>query len=173
MPAVFDHPRFKNEEAAYAWIEAQVWAKGRICPHCGVIGNSALLKGKSTRIGVYKCYACRKPFSVKVGTIFESSHVPMHLWLQAIHLVCSSKKGISANQLHRVLGVDIKTAWFMGHRIRLALDESAGGKLGGEGKTVEADETYYGRKEDATEEPWKFSNARGWYCSAMPIPRAL
>ena len=93
MPrAVFDHPRFKNEEAAYAWVESIVWANGRFCPHCGVIGKSGALKGKSTRVGVYKCYACRKPFTVKVGTIFEASHIPMHLWLQAIHLVCSSKK---------------------------------------------------------------------------------
>jgi transposase-like protein len=160
-----DHPRFKNEEAAYAWVESQVWASGRFCPHCGVLGKSGALKGKSTRIGVYKCYACRKPFSVKVGTIFESSHVPMHLWLQAIHLVCSSKKGISANQLHRVLGIDLKTAWFMGHRIRLAMDESAsGGKLGGAGQIVEADETYYGRKEGVGEQEgtWVFHNQLGW-----------
>ena len=127
-----------------------------------MLGKSGPLKGKSTRLGVYKCYACRKPFTVKVGTIFESSHVPMHLWLQAIHLVCSSKKEISANQLHRVLGVDLKTAWFMGHRIRLSMDESGyGGKLGSKGKIVESDETYYGRREDATEGPWKFGNARG------------
>jgi transposase-like protein len=164
MPSVFDHPRFKNEEAAYAWVEAQVWVNGRFCPHCGVIGKSGPLKGKSTRIGVYKCYACRKPFSVKVGTIFEASHVPIHLWLQAIHLVCSSKKGISANQLHRVLGVDLKTAWFMGHRIRLAMDESVKGPLGGEGKTVEVDETYYGHKEgvEAQEAKWEFHNQLGW-----------
>jgi len=166
MPdAVFDAPRFRNEEAAYAWVESQVWANGRFCPHCGVLEKSGPLRGKSTRVGVYKCYACRKPFTVKVGTIFESSHVPMHLWLQAIHLVCSSKKGISANQLHRILGVDLKTAWFMGHRIRLAMDESAGGPLGGEGKIVEADETYYGHKEGVEEQEgtWVFHNQIGWH----------
>jgi transposase-like protein len=167
MSAVFDHPRFRNEEAAYAWVESIVWANGQFCPHCGVIGKSGPLKGKSTRVGVYKCYACRKPFTVKVGTVFEASHVAMHLWLQAIHLVCSSKKGISANQLHRVLGVDLKTAWFMGHRIRLAMDESGSGPLGGEGKTVEADETYYGRRENAAEQEgtWIFHNQLRWYKS--------
>src|SRR5277367_5366963 len=122
MPkSVLDHLRFRNEEAAYAYVEGIVWAEGRFCPHCGVVGKSAALKGKSTRIGVYKCYACRKPFTVKVGTIFEKSHVPMHIWLQAMHLMCSSKKGFSANQFCRTLGVDFKTGWFIGHRIREAM----------------------------------------------------
>ena len=107
-----------------------------------------VLSGNSTRIGVHKCYVCRKPFTVKVGTIFESSHVALHLWLQAIFLIASSKKGVSANQLHRTLGVTLKTAWFMGHRIREAMREGGFGPLGGEGKTVEADETYYGPKKD-------------------------
>jgi transposase-like protein len=134
---------------------------GRVCPHCGVVDRSGPLKGKSTRIGVYKCYACRKPFTVKVGTIFESSHIPLHVWLQAIHLMCSSKKGFSANQFARILGVDIKTGWFIGHRIREAMDESGSGPLGGEGKTVEADETFYGHKPGAAD-PWYFDNERGW-----------
>jgi len=103
------------------------------------------MKGKSTRIGAYKCYQCRKPFTVKVGTIFESSHVKMHLWLQAIFLMASSKKGISANQLHRTLGVTLKTAWFMSHRIREAMRVGSFGPLGGEGQIVEADETYFGK----------------------------
>ena len=103
--------------------------------------------GKSTRIGVYKCYACRKPFTVKVGTIFEASHVKLHVWLQAMFLLCSSKKGISSNQLHRTLGVTLKTAWFMSHRIREAMREGKlPGGMGGEGKFVEADETYIGGK---------------------------
>ncbi len=120
MPySVLDEPRFRNEPAAYAYVEAIVWPDGRVCPHCSVIGNSGPLKGKSTRIGVYKCYTCRKPFTVKVGTIFEKSHVPMHIWLQAMHLMCSSKKGFSGNQFCRTLGVDFKTGWFIGHRIRL------------------------------------------------------
>src|SRR5579864_2846298 len=148
MPkAVFDQPRFRDEAAAYAWVEARVWAGGRVCPHCGVVERSGKLQGKSTRIGVYKCYACRKPFTVKVGTIFEASHVKLHVWLQAMFLLCSSKKGISSNQLHRTLGVTLKTAWFMSHRIREAMREGKlPGGMGGEGKFVEADETYVGGK---------------------------
>jgi len=134
-----------DERAAYAFVEARVWPQGRVCPHCGVVGESNAMKGKSTRLGVYKCYACRKPFTVKIGTIFESSHVPLHLWLQAIFLIASSKKGISSNQLHRTLGVTLKTAWFMAHRIREAMKATGGDPLGGEGKIVEADETYYGK----------------------------
>jgi transposase-like protein len=124
-----------------------VWPHGRVCPHCGGIDHSGLLGGKSTRIGLYKCYACRQPFTVKVGTIFESSHVNLHIWLQAIFLLASSKKGISSNQLHRTFGVTLKTAWFMSHRIREAM--KANGPvtpMGGEGKTVEVDETYFGKR---------------------------
>lgn len=148
MPrSVFDEPRFRNEDAAYAYVEALVWPGGRVCPHCGVIDQSGALRGKSTRIGVYKCYACRKPFTVKVGTIFEKSHIPMHVWLQAMHLMCSSKKGFSANQFCRTLGVDFKTGWFIGHRIREAMkDISPLSPLGGEGMFVEADETFVGGK---------------------------
>jgi transposase-like protein len=149
MPSALSAKHFHDEAAAYRWVEARVWPTGRVCPHCGVVGDSGALKGKSTRIGVYKCYSCRKPFTVKVGTIFEGSHVKMQLWLQAMHLMASSKKGISSNQLARVLGVDIKTAWFMSHRIRLAM--APGGKLppmGGEGRIVEVDETYHGKTED-------------------------
>ena len=136
-------PHLHDEAAAYAFVEARVWPQGRVCPKCGVIGQSSLMTGNSTRIGLYKCYACRQPFNVKIGTIFEASHVPLHLWLQAIFLIASSKKGISSNQLHRTLGVTLKTAWFMSHRIREAMREQ-GGLLGGSGSIVEADETYYG-----------------------------
>lgn len=151
MPrSILDEPRFRDEQAAYDYVEAIVWPNGRVCPHCGVVDRSGLLKGKSTRIGTYKCYACRKPFTVKVGTIFEKSHIPMHIWLQAMHLMCSSKKGFSANQFCRVLGVDFKTGWFLGHRIREAMrqfDPGSFDPLGGEGQTVEVDETYIGGKE--------------------------
>ena len=131
MSSILNEARFQNEEAAFAYVEAHVWPKGRVCPHCGVFDKSGALQGKSNRIGLYKCYACRKPFTVKVGTIFESSHVPLRLWLQAMHLICSSKKGISANQLHRTLGVTLKTAWFMGHRIREAMRDGALAPMGG------------------------------------------
>lgn len=143
-------PHLHNEQAAYAFVEARVWPQGRVCPHCGVVGQSSAMKGKSTRVGAYKCYACRKPFTVKIGTIFESSHVPLHLWLQAIFLIASSKKGISSNQLHRTLGVTLKTAWFMSHRIREAMRSNMSGFMGGPDGSgiVEADETYYGPVEN-------------------------
>jgi len=166
MPnSIFDQPHLKNEEAAYAYVEARIWRNGRVCPHCGVVDRSGALKGKSTRIGTYKCYACRKPFTVKIGTIFEDSHVAMHLWLQAIVLMCSSKKGISSNQLHRILGTTLRTAWHMSHRIRLAMAPHGDvfGPIGGEGKTIEIDETFIGHKAEGGVEPWQFDNARGWH----------
>jgi transposase-like protein len=138
---------FQNEEAAYKWVESRVWPEGPICPHCGGIDRISPMKGKSTRIGAYKCYQCRKPFTVKVGTVFEASHVSMRLWLQAMFLMCSSKKGISSNQLHRTLGVTLKTAWFMSHRIREAMKVVGVGPLGGSGAVIEADETFYGQVE--------------------------
>src|SRR6266404_4137455 len=132
MPnSIFDARPLRDEKAAYAYVEAKIWRNGRVCPHCGVIDRSGLLKGKSTRIGVYKCYACRKPFTVKINTIFHASHAPLHLWMQAMYLMASSKKGISTNQLARTLGVHMKTAWHMSHRIQLAMDESGSGSMGG------------------------------------------
>jgi transposase-like protein len=119
--SVLNEKHFYNEAAAYAFVESHIWGDGRVCPHCGTIDRSGKLKGKSTRIGIYKCYACRKPFTVKVGTIFESSHIKMHIWLQAIFLISSGKKGISSNQLSRVLGITLKSAWFLSHRIRDAM----------------------------------------------------
>ncbi len=143
---------FHDEEAAFAWVEERVWPEGPVCPHCGGFERISKMGGKSTRLGTYKCYQCRKPFTVKVGTVFESSHVPLHIWLQAMHLVCSSKKGISANQLHRILGVTLKTAWFMGHRIREAMrDGSLAPMGGGDGMNgiVEVDETFIGTEPGA------------------------
>ncbi len=148
--SVLDKNPLRDEQAAYDFVESIVWPDGPICPHCGNADAAkiGLLKGKSTRLGVRKCYACYKPFTVKVGTIFESSHILLHIWLQAMTLLCSSKKGISTNQLHRVLGVSLKSAWFMSHRIREAMDDKGGsGPLGGPGKIVEADETYIGKNE--------------------------
>lgn len=139
-------PHFHNEEAAYAFVEARVWPNGPVCPHCGGTERNKLMGGASTRIGTYKCYDCRKPFTVKVGTIFESSHIPLRLWLQGIYLIAASKKGISANQLHRTLGITLKSAWFMGHRIREAMRDNSTDLLGGGGSIVEADETFMGSK---------------------------
>ncbi|MEP0313240.1 IS1595 family transposase [Hyphomonas sp.] len=146
MPSVLSAKHFHDEQAAYDFVEARVWPNGATCPHCGGVERISKMQGKSTRIGAYKCYQCRKQFTVKVGTVFESSHVPMNIWLQAIALMSSSKKGISSNQLHRVLGVTLKTAWFMSHRIREAMRDGSLSPMGGSGKVVEADETYQGRR---------------------------
>jgi transposase-like protein len=143
--SVLNAKALQDEKAAYAWVEALVWPEGPICPHCGGVERISLMKGKSTRIGTYKCYQCRKPFTVKVGTVFESSHIPMRIWLQAMVLMTSSKKGISSNQLHRVLGVSLKSAWFMSHRLREAMRVVGMAPMGGAGKTVEADETFFGQ----------------------------
>ena len=145
--AIFAAPHFNDEAAAYAYVEARLWANGRPCPHCGIFDRSGALKAKGDRIGLYKCYACRKPFTVKIGTIFEKSHIQMRDWLYAIHMICSSKKGVSANQLHRTLGITLKSAWFMGHRIREAMRSGDLAPMGGIGCVVEADETFTGRKE--------------------------
>lgn len=145
MSSVLSAPHFHNEEAAYAFVERVLWVSGPICPHCGGFERISKMGGASTRIGAYKCYQCRKPFTVKVGTVFESSHVPMRFWLQAISLLTSSKKGMSSNQLHRILGVTLKTAWFMSHRIREAMRDGSLAPFGGPGEIVEADETYFGK----------------------------
>lgn len=146
MSSALSAPHFHNEEAAYAYVEARIWPNGAVCPHCGGVDRVGKLQGKSTRVGVWKCYQCRKPFTVKVGTIFEDSKVAMHIWLQAMYLVAGSKKGISSNQLHRILGVTLKTAWFMSHRIREAMRDSNMDMFGGEGGAVQADETWIGNK---------------------------
>ena len=159
--SVIDAKAFHNETAAYAWVEARVWPEGPICPHCGGTDRISKMSGKSTRIGTYKCYQCRKPFTVKVGTVFESSHVPLRHWLQAMFLMCSSKKGISANQLARTLGVTLKTGWFIGHRIREAMRQVGVEPLGGAGEVVEADETYYGDKHVVTKRTKRGKSTHG------------
>jgi transposase-like protein len=146
--SILSRPEFHNEQAAYDYVEARIWPHGATCPKCGERDRVSKMGGKSTRIGAYKCYACRKPFTVKVGTIFEASHVPMNLWLQAIYLMCASKKGISSNQLHRTLGVTLKTAWFMSHRIREAMRDGSFSIMGGNGGVVESDETFIGTDPD-------------------------
>lgn len=137
--------RFHNEEAARKFLENLRWPDGPICPHCGVIGAAYATK----RAGVYRCATkeCRKDFSVTVGTLMERSHIPIHKWLLATHLLMSGKNGVSAHELHRMLGVTYKSAWFMAMRIREALRPAKGGPLGGHNKVVEADETYVGGKE--------------------------
>src|SRR5947209_2808449 len=145
--AVLDAEHFHDENAAFAYLEKKVWPNGPVCPHCGGVERIGKLKGKSTRPGVYKCYQCRKPFRVTVGTVFEASHIPLRLWLHAVHLLASSKKGISSNQLHRTLGVTPKTAWFMSHRIREAMRVVGVELMGGAGEIVEIDETMIGRLE--------------------------
>jgi transposase-like protein len=152
--SVLDRNYFKTEKAAFAHLESVLWPDGPICPHCGVIGKSGRLQGVkrkdgSIRPGLWKCYSkeCRKQFTVRVGTVFESAHIPLHKMLQAVHLMTSSKKGISAHQLHRTLEVDYKSAWFLAHRIREAMRDGSLAPMGGEGKAVEVDETYIGRLE--------------------------
>jgi transposase-like protein len=143
--SVLDAKHFHDEEAAYTYLEARVWPNGPVCPHCGGVERISKMLGKSTRIGVYKCYQCRKPFRVTVGTVFASSHVPLRIWLQCVHLLASSKKGISSNQLSRTLGVTLKTAWFMSHRVREAMRVLGMEPMGGAGTVVEIDETMQGR----------------------------
>ena len=141
---------FHNEDAARAHFEGIRWPEGRVCFHCGTMDNSVLLKGKSTRPGLYKCRDCRKPFTATMGTIYERSHIPLHKWLLATHLMVSSKKGISALQLHRNLGFgSYRTAWFMAHRIREAMKSDDTAPMGSGGGDVFADETYFGRNPDA------------------------
>jgi transposase-like protein len=149
MQSKLEAVHFANEEAAIAYVEGRLWPIGPVCPHCGTIGEATKMNGKTTRQGLWNCRACRKPFTVRMRTVFESSHVPMRIWLQAIYLFCSSKKGISTRQLQRTFGGSMKTAWFLGHRIREAMRDLgfvASDPLGGTNQVVEADETYVGGK---------------------------
>lgn len=151
-------PIFNDENAARAHFECIRWPGGVVtCPHCGVVGENTRVMGKSHRPGLIQCNACQKPFTVTVGTVMESSHVPLHKWALGFHLMASSKKGVSAHQLMRNLGLgSYRTAWFMAHRIREAMADRDPEPLGGKGKTVEVDETYIGKPE-AT-----FVNGKGW-----------
>ena len=157
--SVLSAPYMHDEAAAFAHVEAMLWPDGPTCPHCGVIGEAYELNGVRSkpskkrpegkeRHGLKKCKACGKQFTVRIGTIFESSHIDMHLWLQAIYLMTSSKKGISANQLHRTLGVTLKSAWFLSHRIREAMRDDSLATFGSGGGVVEIDETFIGHDQN-------------------------
>ncbi len=156
--ATFDEKRFHNEDAARQFLEAIIWPNGPVCPHCGASARICRIeaqskeKGKGARPGLRACGDCRKQFTVTVGTVFERSKVPLHKWLLATHLICSSKKGISSHQLGRTLKVTYKTAWFMSHRIREAMKPVNPGKLGGN-NPVEADETFVGNKPGRKKRP--------------------
>ena len=156
------NPIYHDDDAARRHLELVLWPQGPVCPRCGVMGERITkLQGKSTRPGVYKCKDCRKPFSVTVGTVMERSHIPLHKWLLAFRLMASSKKGVSAHQLHRTLGITYKSAWFLAHRIREAMTDTDPTPMGGEGKIIESDETWYGQNPNAPE-PWVFKNDVGW-----------
>ncbi len=147
MTCDLTNPIFTTEAAAVAHLEHSRWAQGVTCPLCG--SDKAKKMGGQTQAGMFLCGDCRGKFTVRTGTVFERSHIPLHKWLLATHLMASSKKGISAHQLHRMLGITYKSAWFMAHRIREAMApaaDKASDPMGGEGKVVEMDETYVGNK---------------------------
>lgn len=159
------NPIFSDNDAAMTHLERIRWPDGPFCPHCGEAENVKPLKGKSHRPGLHKCYSCKGHFSVTVGTVFERSKVPLHKWVLTAHLFAASKKGISAHQIHRMIGVTYKTAWFMCHRIREAMTESPDGLLGSGGGTVEADETFWGNRK-----PRRLSENRhriAWNCQPL------
>ena len=146
----FSNPIFHDETKAREWLETRIWPNGPVCPRCGGVDSATLMKGKTTRPGLYQCNACRKPFTVTVGTLYERSKIPLHKWLAATHLICASKKGISALQVGRLLGLSKKTAWFLCHRIRESLRPTGVlPGMGGNGGIVEADETFIGTKKGA------------------------
>ncbi len=153
--SVLGAAHFHDEASAFTYLEGKLWPQGPICPKCGGEGYPLTgvkdKKGRE-RLGLKKCRACRAQFTLRIGTIFEDSHAPLHIWLQAIALMAASKKGISSNQLSRVLGVQLKTAWHMSHRIRMAMAPSGAlPPMGGAGRVVEADETYFGKSELQTD----------------------
>jgi len=154
---------FHNEEAAFERLESIVWPNGPTCPKCGNCDQSRITRvsGETARVGLRRCLECKKQFTVKVGTVFESSHVPLHKWFQAAHLMASSKKGISAHQLHRTLQVTYKTAWFMAHRLREAMATGDLNPFGASGGIVEVDETFIGN--DRTIKPKGENMGRGYH----------
>jgi len=150
--SILPEARFHDEEAARKQLEALRWPNGAECPHCGGTERNVLLQGKATRPGLYFCGDCRTQFTVTVGTVFERSKVPLNKWLLVTHLMCASKKSISAKQIERMVGVTYKTAWFMCHRVREAMRPMGFDKLGSGGGIVDADETYFGTSKKALED---------------------
>lgn len=158
-PAKISKDAFHSEAAAFEYLEKTLWTDGPVCPHCGTVGNATKLQAtggvkdgkRQARIGLWKCKEkeCRKQFTVKVGTVFEHGRIPLHKMLQAVYLLCCSKKGISSHQLHRVLGITYKAAWFLSRRIREAMRDGTLPPMGGPGSTVEIDETVIGKVEGA------------------------
>ena len=147
-----DKQIFHDDDKARAWLEAQVWPNGPVCPHCGAVRGLCRMQGLAHRPGAFQCNQCREQFTVTVGTVFERSKVPLHTWLHALYLMNASKKGVSAKQIERMTGVTYKTAWFMMHRIREAMANRSGlPPMGGEGMVVEADETYFGKQDEPGE----------------------
>lgn len=147
--SVLSNPYFHDEEAAFRYLEAVVWTDGAVCPHCGGVERITKVKAnpaKRIRVGLWRCGDCKKQFTVKIGTVFEHARIPLHKMLQAVYLVTSSKKGISAHQLHRTLEITYKSAWFLLHRIREAMRDGDFSPMGGGGGTVEVDETFIGKK---------------------------
>jgi transposase-like protein len=144
----FSAPQYRDDDAARKYLEALLWPEGPVCCHCGVVNHAYATK----RPGVFRCAEklCRKDFTVTQKTVMERSHIALHKWLQAFHLMCASKKGISAHQLHRTLDIGYEAAWFMAHRIREAMRDGGLAPLGGSGGIVEADETYFGKQEAPT-----------------------
>lgn len=153
--SILSQPQFHNEEAAFAYVEAELWPQGPVCPHCGGFERISAIKAnpaKKIRMGLKYCGQCRKQFTVRIGTIFEESHLPMTKWLQAIFLMCSSKKGVSSHQLMRTLETTYKTAWFLSHHIREAMRSGELAPFGGGGGDVEVDETFIGNDPDARQD---------------------
>lgn len=165
MANELSNPVFKDADKARVWLEAHLWPKGPICPQCGTVGNATVI---ATRQGWHQCNEakCRSQFTVTVGTLFERSHIPLNKWLMVAFLLCASKKGVSAHQLHRMIGVSYKSTWFMMHRLREAMREGKfPSPLGGQGKVVEADETYFGKQESFT--PSKQRKGRPYITKGM------
>src|SRR6185312_12611134 len=163
-------PQFTDETAAIAHLEASRWADGVNCPHCGSVNVHRM--GGKTQAGYFLCNDCRDKFTCRTGTVMERSHIPVHKWLLAIHLMSASKAGMSAHQLHRMLGITYKSAWFLAHRIREAMKDEKATPLGGKGKSVQADETYYGNTSKRAKH-YKKGNKQKEQIVALVEPKGL